>query len=325
MQYRRLGRTGFEVSTVSFGAWAIGGTWGPVSDEESLRALHRAVDRGVNFIDTADVYGDGRSERLVARLRRERRETIHVATKAGRRLPAQTLAGYPARTSPPSWSAASRTCGPTASTCCSSIARRPTSTTPPEVFGILDDLAAAGKIRSYGVSVERVEEALKAIEFENVATVQIIYKRSASAPRTVSSKRPVAATSACSPGCPSPRDAGRQDDAREHLRRGRPSALQPARAPLRPRRNLSGIDFETGSRPWRRARRSCRRGSHGRLGDPLDPDAPRRDLRDPRREAPRAGGRERRRGRSAPLDEATMAAVRALYDARIRPLVHQRW
>ena len=86
MQYRELGRTGWKVSTVSFGAWAIGGSWGSVDDKDSLAALHRSIDLGVNFIDTADVYGDGRSERLVAQLRKERKETIYVATKAGRRL-----------------------------------------------------------------------------------------------------------------------------------------------------------------------------------------------------------------------------------------------
>ena len=95
MEYRPLGRTDMSVSTISFGAWAIGGFWGPVDDEESMRALHAAIDAGVNFIDTADVYGDGRSERLIARLRRERpRDTIYVATKAGRRLPQQITEGY---------------------------------------------------------------------------------------------------------------------------------------------------------------------------------------------------------------------------------------
>ena len=94
MQYRRLGRTDMNVSAVSFGAWAIGGFWGAVDDDESMRALHAAVDSGVNFIDTADVYDDGRSERLVARLRRERPgETIWVTTKAGRRLDRQTVEG----------------------------------------------------------------------------------------------------------------------------------------------------------------------------------------------------------------------------------------
>src|SRR3954471_12325834 len=95
MNYRPLGRTGFNVSEISFGGWAIGGSWGEVSDDDSMKALHRAIDRGVNFIDTADVYGDGRSERLVARLKSERpRDTIHVATKAGRRLSPHTSAGY---------------------------------------------------------------------------------------------------------------------------------------------------------------------------------------------------------------------------------------
>lgn len=93
MNYRTLGRTGWKVSDVSFGAWAIGGAWGHVSDEDALAALHRAIDSGVNFIDTADVYGDGRSERLIARLKKDRREEIIVATKAGRRLPRQTVEG----------------------------------------------------------------------------------------------------------------------------------------------------------------------------------------------------------------------------------------
>ena len=93
-QDRELGRTGFKVSSISFGAWAIGGTWGAVDDQESLAALHRAVDAGVNFFDTADVYGDGHSERLLARLRKERSEPFYVATKAGRRLNPHTASGY---------------------------------------------------------------------------------------------------------------------------------------------------------------------------------------------------------------------------------------
>ncbi len=94
MNYRTLGRTGWKVSDVSFGAWAIGGAWGHVSDEDALAALHKAIDAGVNFIDTADVYGDGRSERLIARLKKVRKQEIIVATKAGRRLPRQTVEGY---------------------------------------------------------------------------------------------------------------------------------------------------------------------------------------------------------------------------------------
>jgi aryl-alcohol dehydrogenase-like predicted oxidoreductase len=94
MEFRSLGRTDWKISTVSFGAWAIGGTFGSVKDDESMAALHRALDRGVNFFDTADVYGDGRSERLLARLRKERKEPFYITTKAGRRLPKQTVEGY---------------------------------------------------------------------------------------------------------------------------------------------------------------------------------------------------------------------------------------
>jgi aryl-alcohol dehydrogenase-like predicted oxidoreductase len=94
MHYRQLGRTGWKVSDISFGAWAIGGAWGNVSDDESLAALRKAIDCGVNFIDTADVYGDGRSERLIARLKNSEKKEIIVATKAGRRLPRQTVEGY---------------------------------------------------------------------------------------------------------------------------------------------------------------------------------------------------------------------------------------
>src|SRR5688572_20600600 len=94
MEFRSLGRTDWKVSTVGFGAWAIGGTFGEVKDDESMAALHRALDKGVNFFDTADVYGDGRSERLLAQLRRERKEPFYITTKAGRRLPKQTVEGY---------------------------------------------------------------------------------------------------------------------------------------------------------------------------------------------------------------------------------------
>ncbi len=94
MQYRELGRTGWKVSALSFGAWAIGSAWGQVDDKESLAALHKSIEMGVNFFDTADVYGDGLSERLVAELRKESREKIYIATKAGRRLDPHTAKGY---------------------------------------------------------------------------------------------------------------------------------------------------------------------------------------------------------------------------------------
>ena len=176
MELRRLGRTDMKVSAISFGAWAIGGTWGPVDDEESMRALHAAIDAGTNFIDTADVYGDGRSERLVARLRRERKgETIHVATKAGRRLPKQTPEGY-SRENLTSWVDRSlRNLGMDAVDLLQLHCPHPEVYDRPEVFGFLDDLVKEGKIRYYGVSVETVDEAHRALRHPHVQTVQIIF------------------------------------------------------------------------------------------------------------------------------------------------------
>jgi aryl-alcohol dehydrogenase-like predicted oxidoreductase len=175
MKYRALGRTGWKVSEISFGAWAIGGTWGHVSDEDALGALHAAVDRGVNFIDTADVYGNGRSERLIARLKKNRKDEIIVATKAGRRLLKQTVEGY-SRENLTGWVNDSLRNLSAEAIDLLQLHCPPTALYEhAEVFGILDDLVKAGKIRYYGVSVEKIEEALRAIEYPNVQTVQIIF------------------------------------------------------------------------------------------------------------------------------------------------------
>ena len=175
MNYRELGRTGWKVSTISFGAWAIGGTWGQVNDDESMAALHRALDLGVNFFDTADVYGDGHSERLIARLRKERSETFYVATKAGRRLSPHAAEGYNRENLTAFVERSLRNLGTEAL----DLLQLHCPPTPvyymPEVFGVLDDLVRAGKLRHYGVSVEKVEEALKAIDFPGVQSVQVIY------------------------------------------------------------------------------------------------------------------------------------------------------
>ena len=176
MRYRTLGKTGYQVSEVGFGAWAIGGTWGEVTEADAMAALHEAVDRGITFFDTADVYGDGRSERLIARLRAERPDDdIVVATKAGRRLDPHIADGYTAANieafidrsrenlQMETLDLVQLHCPPT------EVYYRP------EMFEALDALVGAGTIRYYGVSVEKVEEALKAIEYQNVATVQIIF------------------------------------------------------------------------------------------------------------------------------------------------------
>lgn len=175
MQYRELGRTGWKVSTISFGAWAIGGTWGDVKDEESLAALQRALDLGVNFFDTADVYGDGHSEQLLAKLRKERSEPFYVATKAGRRLEPHNASGYTKENLTAFVDRSLRNLDVEAI----DLLQLHCPPTPvfymPEVFDVLDSLVKDGKLRQYGVSVEKVEEALKAIEYPNVQTVQIIF------------------------------------------------------------------------------------------------------------------------------------------------------
>ncbi|MCL4249160.1 MAG: aldo/keto reductase [Anaerolineae bacterium] len=175
MEYRAFGRTGWQVSTISLGAWAIGSAWGAVDDTESLAAMHRALDLGVNLIDTADVYGDGHSERMIARLRKERSDPFYVITKAGRRLPQQVVDGY-TRENLTAWIERSLH---NLDTDCLDLVQLHCPPTElyyhQEVFAILDDLVQAGKIRFYGVSVEKVEEALKAIEYPNVQSVQIIF------------------------------------------------------------------------------------------------------------------------------------------------------
>ena len=175
MNYRELGRTGWRVSTISFGAWAIGGTWGTVSDDDSMAALRRALELGVNFFDTADVYGDGRSERLLAQLKRERSEPFYVATKAGRRLAPHVASGY-TKENLAGFVERSLKNLRTEAIDLLQLHCPPTEVYyQPEVFGWLDDLVRAGKIRFYGVSVEKVEEALKAIEYPGVQSVQIIF------------------------------------------------------------------------------------------------------------------------------------------------------
>jgi aryl-alcohol dehydrogenase-like predicted oxidoreductase len=173
---RPFGRTGWKVSEIGFGAWAIGGSWGEVSESDARDALFAALEAGTTFIDTADVYGDGRSERIIREVLREwRGPRPIVATKAGRRLAPHVAEGY-SRENLAAFVDRSREnlgvdtldlvqlhCPPTG------VYYRP------EVFDALDGLVATGKIRHYGVSVEKVEEALKAIEYPGVASVQIIY------------------------------------------------------------------------------------------------------------------------------------------------------
>ena len=175
MHYRKLGKTNFQVSEVSLGAWQIGAGWGDISNEDAIRVLNAAIENGVNFIDTADVYGDGRSERIIAQVLGDRKEEVFVATKAGRRLQPHVASGYN-RDNLTSFVERSLQNLRRESLDLLQLHCPPTEVYyRPEVFEILDDLKQAGKIKNYGVSVEKVEEALKAIEYPGLATVQIIF------------------------------------------------------------------------------------------------------------------------------------------------------
>ena len=176
MEYGTLGKTGFPVSRVGFGAWAIGADWGDVSEADAMSALNTALDEGITFFDTADVYGDGRSERLIARLRQGRPSVpFTVATKAGRRLNPHVASAYTPKAIE-EFIDRSLTNLQVDSLELVQLHCPPTDVYyNPNLFAGLDDMVRRGKIQHYGVSVERVKEALKAIEYPGVETVQIIF------------------------------------------------------------------------------------------------------------------------------------------------------
>lgn len=175
MQYRTLGKSGLKISSVSFGAWALGGDFGTVSDAESKQAVLRAIELGVNFFDTADVYGDGRSERILGEVKQASKADIIIATKAGRRLNPHAAKGYN-RENLTAFIERSLSNLKVEALDLLQLHCPPTDAYyMPEVFEALDGLKQQGKLRHYGVSVERVEEALKALEYDGVTSVQIIY------------------------------------------------------------------------------------------------------------------------------------------------------
>ena len=327
MEYRRFGKTGRSVSAIGFGAWAIGGSWGEVNDADSLAALHAAADAGTTLYDTADVYGDGRSERLIRRFIAERGgERPFVVTKMGRRVP-QEVANYtPAAFR--EWTDRSREnlgmerldlvllhCPPTA------------LYYEPEVFEALDELVATGAIANYGVSVERVEEALKAIEYPGVAAVQIIYnivrQRPAdhflaeAARRDVGVLARVPLASGLLSGKLTRDSVFDETDHRNYNRHGESFDVG---------ETFAGVDYETGLafveelRPlvpegWTLAQLALRWILMADGVTAAIPGAKRPDQA--RANAATAD--------LPPLPAATMERIAELYEARIKPLVHQRW
>ncbi|GAP08333.1 MAG TPA: aldo/keto reductase [Anaerolinea thermolimosa] len=327
MQYRPLGRTGWNVSAISFGAWAIGGTWGTVQDEESLAALHRAVDLGVNFIDTADVYGDGRSERLIASLKKSRKEEIIVATKAGRRLNPHTAEGYN-RANLTAFVERSLKNLEVEALDLLQLHCPPTQVYyMPEVFGILDDLVQVGKLRYYGVSVEKVEEALKAIEYPNVQSVQIIFNIFRMRPtelffpeakrRKVGILARVPLASGLLTGKLKPDTSFERDDHRAFNRSG--EAFDRGET-------FSGVDYEVGLAAVEELRPLVPPGmtmTQFALRWILMFDAVTCAI--PGAKRPAQAEENVAAADLPPLLPDTMEKVRAIYEARIKPLVHHYW
>jgi aryl-alcohol dehydrogenase-like predicted oxidoreductase len=327
MRYRELGRTGWRVSAVSFGGWAIGGAWGQVDDAESLAALHRAVELGVNFFDTADVYGDGRSERLIAQLRREHKGKIYIATKAGRRLNPHTAEGYN-RKNLTAFVERSLKNLDTETIDLLQLHCPPTEVYyRPEVFGVLDDLVKSGKIRYYGVSVEKVEEALKAIEFPNVQSVQLIFNMFRHRPAELFFEQAkkckvgilarVPLASGMLTGKLKSSSTFSPDDHRQFNRHGE----QFDRG-----ETFSGVDYEVGLKAVKELKAICPTSMtmvQFALRWILMFDAVTCTI--PGVKRPSQAEENFAAADLPALSEKTMSDVRAIYDSRIRELVHHYW
>jgi aryl-alcohol dehydrogenase-like predicted oxidoreductase len=327
MQHRRLGKTGRDVSAIGFGAWAIGADWGVVDDAESLLALHAAADAGMTLIDTADVYGDGRSEKVIGQFLSERSgERFFVATKMGRRAPLDMALYTPGNFR--AWVDRSRE---NLRMDCLDLVQLhclPTSIYyQPETFAALDDLVAAGAIASYGVSVERVEEGLKAIEYPGVASVQIIFNMLRQRPadhflaearrRDVGVLARVPLASGLLTGKMSSQTAFDASDHRSYNRHGEAFDVG---------ETFAGVDYETGLAFVEELRGMVPAGAtmaQMALRWILMFDGVTAAI-------PGAKSPEQARANAAAADlaaipPATLERIRAMYEERIKPLVHQRW
>ena len=327
MRYRRLGKTGYEVSEVGLGAWQLGADWGEVDEQTALATLRAAADAGVTFFDTADVYGDGRSERIVGRFLRERSDPrLVVATKMGRRVPLEM-----ARYTPEAfrgWLDRSRENLGLETIPLVQLHCLPTQVYyTPEIFAALDALVADGVIAHYGVSVEKVEEGLIALENPGVASVQIIFNafRQRPAERFLAAARAadvgvivrVPLASGLLTGKFTPSTVLAADDHRLYNREG---------TSFDRGETFAGIPYEVGLAAVEELRPLVPAGTtmtqlalrwillHEGVSTTI----------------PGAKNAEMARANAAasdlpPLAPETMDAIRAVYDARIRPHVHTRW
>ncbi len=327
MNYRTFGSIGWEVSEISFGGWAIGADWGDVSEEDALDALNAAIDQGVNFIDTADVYGDGRSERLISRILKERSEQVYVASKAGRRLDPHVTEGYNRKNLTAFVERSLQNLDVEALDLVQLHCPPTQVYFNPEVFGVLDDLVQAGKVKHYGVSVEKVEEAIKAIQYPNVQSVQIIFNMFRQRPaelffelakqRQVAILARVPLASGLLTGKMTAQSAFPSDDHRNYNRNGQAFDVG---------ETFSGVDFKTGLEAVEMLRPLVPSGaSMAQLAlrwvlmfDAVSCAIPGAKNRAQAVQNVQAA-------ELPPLSDKVMAQVQAIYDDRIRPHVHQRW
>jgi aryl-alcohol dehydrogenase-like predicted oxidoreductase len=326
MKKRSFGSTGRQVGEIGFGAWAIGGSWGDVSDKDAEAALHAALDAGVNFLDTADVYGGGRSERLIAQVLKQRGSgDVIVATKAGRQLNPHVAEAYTAealkrfveaslqRLRTESLDLVQLHCPPT------EVYYRP------EVFEALDRLVEAGKLKHYGVSVEKVEEAIKALEY-SIASVQIIYnifrQRPAELFFQLAKERQVAViarvplASGLLTGKMRADSRFAADDHRAFNRNGEAFDIG---------ETFSGVPFEVGLQAVEELRAVIGNVPMAQfalrwilMSDPVTVVIP--GARNPDQAISNAGAAE-----LPALTAEQMDAAKTIYDRLIRPYVHQRW
>jgi aryl-alcohol dehydrogenase-like predicted oxidoreductase len=328
LEYRDLGQTGMHVSEISLGTWAFGGDWGTVSEDDAYAALDRAVDLGVNFLDTADVYGDGRSEKLIGRLLKDRpNDEILVATKAGRRLDPHTPEGYVYDNLSAFVERSLQNLGVEALDllqlhCPPTEVYRQDST-----FEALDRLQESGKVRNYGVSVEKVEEARMALDYPGVATVQIIFNVFRQKPaeeffplaaeRNVGILARVPLASGLLSGKMRSDRAFTEDDHRNFNREGQ--AFDRGET-------FSGVDFETGLLAAEELKQLVPEGNT------LAQFALRWILMHPAVSCAIPGGKKTSQvednvaaAEMPPLSEETMQRAREIYDRHVREEVHHRW
>jgi aryl-alcohol dehydrogenase-like predicted oxidoreductase len=292
-----------------------------------MEALHASIDHGVNFIDTADVYGDGRSERLVGQLLKERTERIYVATKAGRRLDPHVAEGFTRENLTSFIERSLRNLGVDAIDLLQLHCPPTQVYYMPEVFEILDDQMKAGKLLYYGVSVEKIEEAIKAIEFPDVQSVQIIFNIFRQRPaglffdlakrRRVGILARVPLASGLLTGKMTPQTTFSSDDHRNYNRHGESFDVG---------ETFSGVDYATGLQAVEELRPLVPVGvsmAQFALRWILMFDAVTCAI--PGAKRPSQAEENFTAADLAPLTNETMAQVRSIYDRRIRELVHHYW